>query len=111
MKRTSFIAVLTAIFVGLLYTTSFAMSFNPASDLSWWDDYQWKPNNPVTITHTGSSVSFVVDGTKGDVWGEIYKTYPASIGILAEVSVSAVMGHAQIGIRKYIAKQIQGTGF
>jgi len=109
MKKTSLIAVLTVVFLGLLYTTSFAMSFNPVNDLSGWGEDTWTPNNPVKITHTGSSVSFVADGTSGEAWGNVFKTLPGSIGITAEVSVSAVRGTGNIGIRKYIATTDSGT--
>ena len=108
MKRTSFIAVLIMGFFGFLCTTSFAMSFNPVSDLSGWEEYQWT-SNPVTITYTGGRVSFVSDGTNGEAWGKVFTTLPGSTGIMAEVSVSKATGMGDIGIRKYIAKTASGN--
>ena len=109
MKRTCFITILIVGFLGLLCSTSLAISFNPVSDFSGWDEYQWKPNNPVTITHPGSTVSFIADGTGDYAWGSIGATFPGSIGITAEVNVSAARGNVAIGIRKYIATTDSGT--
>jgi len=110
MKRTCFFVILVAGFLGLLCGTSLAMSFTPVSDLSGWDEDQWKPNNPVAITHPGSTVSFIADGAGGDyAWGSIYTILSDSIGITAEVNVSAARGNVAIGIRKYIATTDSGT--
>jgi len=109
MKRTGFITILIVGFLGLLCTTSLAISFNPENDLFGWDEYQWKPNNPVAITHTENRVSFIADGTADTAYGSISKSFPGAIGIIADANVSAVMGHGQIGIRKYIATTDSGN--
>jgi hypothetical protein len=109
MKRTFMITLLIAGFLGLLCTTSLAISYNPENDLSGWDEYQWKQNNPVAISHTGSAVSFITDGTSDTAWGSINAIFPGSIGITAEVNVFSARGNGQIGIRKYIATTDSGT--
>ena len=110
MKRTCFFVILVAGFLELLCGASFAISFTPVTDLSGWREFQWKPNNPVIITHPGSTVSFIADGEGSDyAGGTISKTFSGSIGITAEVDVSTATGTGEIGIRKYIATTESGT--
>lgn len=111
MKRASFITILVVGFLALLCTTSFAISLNPVSDLSGWNSVIDPPISPlVTINRTGGAVSFNASGmSDGWKFGAIYKSFTGSIGISAEVNISAVSGNAQVGIRKYIAETQFGT--
>lgn len=111
MRRYSFI-VMISFFIGaaiLIPNLAQAISLTPVTDLSDWNQYQEKPNNPVSLTVNDGSVAFVADGTLDYAWGTLVKSYPGSIGVVAKVNVSTASGNCELGIRKWVGKTDSGN--
>ena len=109
MRRNIFVGLVIGFILVLLSNICLAISLFPVADLSDWGEFQAKENNPVSITRTEGTVQLVADGEADYAWGSIYKIYPGSIGIIAQVNVSRASGNVAMGIRKYIATTESGS--
>jgi hypothetical protein len=91
----------------LIVFLSFLYSAYAAEVLDDWQE--WVFGN-VTFTKSGTSVNIIASGLSDTYsWGKIEKEFATAVGVIGDVKVTAVSGHAMAGLRKYIGKTQAGN--
>lgn len=70
---------------------------------------EWSTGS-VLFTKQNTSVNIIASGLSNSFsWGKIDKEFAAAVGVMGDVKVTSITGHAMVGLRKYIGKTKAGN--